>query len=50
MLAQARLIACDGEQVMRAALFDKVFRVVFLAMQRVGRDENSEQVDSVQKR
>src|SRR5664279_3656179 len=49
LLAQGGLITFDGEQVMRAALFDEVFRVVFLAMQSIGRDEHPEQFDVVQK-
>src|SRR5664280_624673 len=48
LLAQGGLIAFDGEQVMRAALFDEVFRVVFLAMQCVSGDEHPEQFEVVQ--
>ena len=49
LFAQGGLVILHGEQIMRAALFDKVFRVVFLAVQGVCRDQCSEQVDGVQK-
>lgn len=47
---QVRLVAFDGQQVVRGAGADEVVGVIALGMQSIGSHDGTGQVDVVQKR